>query len=150
MNNLKELSRKEKKILLKKIEGQYGISSLKINYIFLKNNENKIFVINKNLKNVNLENIRINSIGLYFCRLENELRLTIEGSQIIGPFAKKNVIDISEDQSSEWLAGNDLENIKEHYDETFVIIRNKKDFIGTGKYKDGKILNYVPKERRIK
>ena len=150
MNNLKELSRKEKKILLKKIEGQYGISSLKINYIFLKNNENKIFVINKNLKNVNLENIRINSIGLYFCRLENELRLTIEGSQIIGPFAKKNVIDISEDQSSEWLAGNDLENIKEHYDESFVIIRNKKDFIGTGKYKDGKILNYVPKERRIK
>lgn len=149
MNNLKELSRKEKKILLKKIEGQYGISSLKINYIFLKNNENKIFVINKNLKNVNLENIRINSIGLYFCRLENELRLTIEGSQIIGPFAKKNVIDIDEEQSNEWLAGNDLENIREHYDETFVIIRNKKDFIGTGKYKDGKILNFVPKDRRI-
>ena len=150
MHNLKRLSNKEKKLLLKKIEKPYGIQDLKLDYLFFKNNEGKIFIVNKEFRNLDTENLNVNSIGLYFCRLEKELRLSIEGSQIIGPFAKKNVLEISDQQANEWLRGNDLEDIKEKLDETFVILKNKKDFIGSGRLKEGKILNYVPKERRIK
>ena len=150
MHNLKRLSNKEKKLLLKKIEKPYGIQDLKLDYLFFKNNEGKLFIVNKEFRNLDTENLNVNSIGLYFCRLEKELRLSIEGSQIIGPFAKKNVLEISDQQANEWLRGNDLEDIKEKLDETFVILKNKKDFIGSGRLKEGKILNYVPKERRIK
>ena len=45
------------------------------------------------------------------------------------------------------MKGEDL-NIEGDYS-GFVIIKNKNDFLGTGKYKDGIILNYVGKERRV-
>lgn len=150
MHNLKQLSNREKKLLLKKIEKQYEINNLKLDYLFFKNNEGKIFIVNKDFRNLDIENLNINSIGLYFCRIDKELRLSIEGSQIIGPFTKRNTLEISDQQANEWLRGNDLEGIKEKLDETFVILKNKKDFIGSGRLKECKILNYVPKERRIK
>ena len=150
MQNLRQLKNKEKKSLIKKLEEQYGVKELKLNYLFFKNNEGRIFIINKEFRNLDLENINVNSIGLYFCRIEKELRLSVEGSQIIGPFAKKNVLEINEGQTKEWLQGNDIEVLNKDIEETFVILKNKKDFIGSGKFKDGKILNYVPKERRIK
>ena len=150
MHNLKKLSNREKKLLFKKIELQYGIRDLKLDYLFFKNNEGKIFIVNKEFRDLNTENINVNSIGLYFARLDKELRLTIEGSQIIGPLAKKNFLEVSDEQANEWLRGNDLDNIKNNFDETFIILKNKDDFIGCGKYKEGRILNYVARERRIK
>ena len=86
---------------------------------------------------------------MYFCDLENEIRLSIEGSQIIGPKAAKNVVEINEEQTKEWLKGEDLEiDGKSNYS-GFVIIKHNADFLGTGKYKENKILNYVSKSRRI-
>jgi NOL1/NOP2/fmu family ribosome biogenesis protein len=32
----------------------------------------------------------------------------------------------------------------------FVILKHENDFLGTGKYKNEKILNFVPKARRFK
>jgi len=32
--------------------------------------------------------------------------------------------------------------------EGFIILKYKKDCLGTGKYKDSIIINYLPKERR--
>ena len=150
MQNLKHLGNKEKKSLFKKIEDQYGIDDLKLDYLFFKNNEGRIFIINKNFRNLSINDINLNSIGLYFCRLDKELRFSIEGSQIIGHLAKKNVIELDDNNSKSWLKGEDVEYAKEKCDETFVILKNKGDYIGSGKYKDGKILNYVPKERRKK
>src|SRR3989344_408732 len=150
MQNLKQLGNKGKKLLFKKIEDQYGIKDLKLDYLFFENNEGRIFIINKNLRSIDLNNINVNSIGLYFCRFDRELRLSIEGSQIIGHFAEKNVIELDDNESKLWLEGDNVEYVKQKCDETFVILKNKEDFIGSGKYKGGKILNYVPKERRIK
>ena len=45
------------------------------------------------------------------------------------------------------LAGEDLE-IKGNYS-GFIIIKHNNDFLGTGKYKEGRILNYVGKSRRV-
>ena len=150
MNNLKQLSNKEKKLLFKKIEINYGVNNLKLDYMFFKSNEGKIFIVNSLFRYLDKENLNINSVGLYFCRVEKELRLTIEGSQIIGPFASKNILELDDIDADLWLKGDDIKYINDKSESTFVILKNKNDYIGTGKYKDGKILNYIPKERRIK
>ena len=92
--------------------------------------------------------MRINSIGMYFCEIDKlGIRLSIEGSQIVGPLASKNIAEISEEQAKQWLKGEDLE-VEGNYS-GFVIIKHNDDFLGAGKYKDGRILNYVSKSRRI-
>ena len=84
---------------------------------------------------------------MYLGELRNgELRLSIEGSQIIGKGSDKNIADIEDTRA--WLRGEDLELVGDY--SGFVIIRHNKDFLGCGRYKEGKILNFVPKARRLK
>ena|SRR3989344_3781121 len=143
---LKSFSSKGKKTLLRQIEDQFGFSG-KLDYSFFINQDKKVFIFNKDLQ-IDFSKIRVNSLGLYFANLENELRLTIEGSQIIGPKSKKNILDVDENQLHGWIHGEDIETDKKF--EGFVLIKNNNDFYGTGKYKEGRIINFVPKERRLK
>ncbi len=147
MQNLKILNKKQIKLILKKLEAQFGFKDT-LDFVFLQNREGKIFLINKDIAKVDLSKLRINSIGLYFGKIEqDELRLSIEGSQLIGKKAKKNIVELNSQQLKQWLKGEDIENNKH---QGFVIIRHNKDFLGTGKAKQDKILNFVPKARRIK
>lgn len=148
MPELKFLNSKETKEILKLIEEQWG-AKLKLDYTFIKNNKNRIFIVNKDINKIDFSKLRINSIGMYFCDLENEIRLSIEGSQIIGPKATKNVVEINEFQVKQWLKGEDLEIEDKNDYSGFVIIKNQNDFLGTGKYKEGRVLNYVNKGRRV-
>jgi len=166
MHQLKILNSKEIKEILNLIEKQWG-AKLKLDYAFLKNQKNRVFLINKDISNIDLSKLRINSVGMYFCEIDKiGIRLSIEGSQIIGPKATKNIIEINEKQTKQWLKGEDLE-IKEDnsskmsnsYPPTspqshqnysgFVILKHNNYFLGSGKYKNGKVLNYVGKSRRI-
>ena len=146
MPELKFLNSKETKEILKLIEEQWG-AKLKLDYTFARNNKNRVFIVNKDISKIDFSKLRINSVGMYFCDIENEIRLSIEGSQIIGPKSTKNVVEIDEEQAKKWLKGEDLE-IKGDYS-GFIILKNNGDFLGTGRFKEGKILNYVGKERRI-
>jgi|TARA_B100001971_G_scaffold215003_1_gene256313 NOL1/NOP2/fmu family ribosome biogenesis protein len=166
MPQLKILNTKEIKQILKLIENQWN-AKLKLDYAFLKNNKSRVFIVNKDISTIDLEKLRINSIGMYFCETRNnEIRLSIEGSQLVGPKASKNIIEIDEEQTKQWLKGEDLEimkirefsgyqksevflSIKENDYSEFLIIKHNNYFLGTGKYKENKILNYVSKSRRI-
>ncbi len=144
--NLKILNSKEKKAILKQIEEQYG--KFETELAFLMNNKDNIYLVNRDFAKVETEKLRINSIGMYFGEvMKNHLRLSIEGSQLVGKTAKKNVVEVSEEEAKKWMNGQDLE--KECKAEGFVIVKCKNDFLGTGLYKEGKILNFVPKTRRI-
>lgn len=149
MPQLKILNSKEIKEILKLIESQWG-AKLKPDYAFLKNNKDRVFIINRDIEKIELEKLRINSIGMYFCEVDKlGIRLSIEGSQIVGPKAAKNIAEITEEQTKQWLKGEDLEvEDKENYS-GFVIIKHKNYFLGSGKYKDRRVLNYVNKSRRI-
>lgn len=145
---LKILNRKKVKEILALIKKQWG-ADLKIDIVFLINTQNKIFLVNKKIFDLELEKLKINSIGLYFGELKNnELRLSIEGSQLVGKNAKRNTVKLNEKQAMQWLKGQDID-IKGSYN-GFVILKHKNDFLGTGKYKHGKVLNFVPKARRFK
>lgn len=148
MRHLKQLSPKEVKTIVKKIEEQFGIKKLKLNYIFFKSNKDRIFLINEEINDIDKEKLRINSLGLYFARLDKKgIRLTIEGAQIIGPKATKNIYEMDEKEMNDWIRGYDLE-VKEKFDK-HVLLKKGKDFFGCGKYIEGKILNFVPKDRRV-
>jgi NOL1/NOP2/fmu family ribosome biogenesis protein len=147
MQNLKILKKKDKKRFLELLKKQFGFEE-KLDYNFLINTKNKIFIINKDLVNIDMEKIRINSIGLYIAEFRNdEVRLSIEGSQLIGKKAKKNILELDNKQARDWMKGNDLEI--ETKEKSFVIIKNNNDYLGSGKSTLDKILNFVPKSRRL-
>jgi len=148
MQNLKFLNKKEAERIINKIKYQFGINKLDFNYGMLQNKEGKIFIISKDVNKIDLSKLRINELGLYIAKIDKELRLTIEGSQLFGKSATKNVYGINEEEADSWMQGNEISCSKEF--NGFVIIKYKNNYIGSGKWKDYKIINFIPKERRIK
>ncbi len=149
MENLVFLNKKEIGFILEKIKEQFGLKELNLDYVFLKNKENKIFIANKDLDRIDLKRLRINSIGLYFCKIEkNWIRLTVEGSQIIGKFARTNVLELNKNQLKEWIIGNNLD-VKGSKN-SCVIVKHEHDYFGSGLVKENILINYFPKTRRLK
>jgi len=148
MPELKILNNKEIKEVLKLIENQWG-AKIRLDYGLLKNNKNRIFIISKSISKIDTSKLRLNSIGMYFCEIDKQgIRLSIEGTQIVGPKAVKNIVELSEEEAKRWLKG---ENLEKECKECggFIILRHNKDFLGNGKYAHSRILNYVGKARRI-
>ncbi len=147
MQQLKILNSKEKKRIEKLINEQFNCD-FSFNYEVFMNTKNKLFILNKDVSKVNLDELRVNSLGLYFGVVydKKEVRLSIEGSQIIGPIAKKNVLELKYTETKRWMSGEDFE-VKSNLN-GFVIIKNKEDYLGCGKISNKKLFNYVQKERR--
>ena len=146
------LNKKQIKEIISILDKQWGLEEKEFDYAFLMNDKNKIYVISKDITTVDFDALRIDSMGIYFAEYKNnEIRLSIEGSQIIGKVATKNIIEISDGLTKLWVRGYDIE-VKDYDDKesAFVIVMNNGDFYGCGRLKDGKILNHVPKSRRIK
>ena len=63
--------------------------------------------------------------------------------------AKKNVIELNDSERNSWMKGEEL--IKDLGEKSrFVVLKNKNDILGCGRYKEKKLFNYVPKERRLR
>lgn len=148
MQQLKILNRKEIRNVLDIIKKQWN-AEVKLEYCFLINNKNRLFIVNKDIDKVDFSKIRVNNLGLYFGELRNNtLRLSIGGSQIIGKYAKRNVLELNKEELNSWVKGEDI-IIKSEL-KGFVLIKNKNDFYGTGKVVENKLLNFVPKSRRLR
>ena len=143
------LNSKEIKRLVEQLEVQWGFTQ-KLDYAFFMNNQRRISLVNKEFALVVDAKLRLNSLGLYFCeQMENgELRLSIEGSQLVGPHATKNVIEVDFVSAKQWMFGQDLE-ISFGDVTAFVILRCGKYYLGCGRYKNGIVSNHVSKNRRI-
>lgn len=146
--NLKILNSKEKKNIINILKEQYGFEG-KLDYVFLMNKKNKIYVVTSEISGIDIDQLKINSLGIYFGELyKGSVRLSIEGSQIVGKYASKNVLEISDDELQDWIKGLDIQCTKEFLG--FVVVKNKNDFYSCGKTKEGKLLNYLPKVRTLK
>ncbi|MFH2020908.1 MAG: hypothetical protein ABIJ34_05810 [archaeon] len=147
MQPLKILNSKEKKEITKLLNEGYNCD-FSCDFDVFRNQSNRIFLLSKDFSKINVEKLRINSLGLYLGEIyDNSIRLSIEGSQLIGKTAKKNLIEISDDDAIRWMRGEDF---MVNSDLTgFVIVKNKDDFLGCGKVSQKKLFNYVPKERRM-
>jgi len=84
--------------------------------------------------------------GIYFGKLEKDgLRLSIEGSFLVGAKARRGVLNLSDEEARKWLRGEDLESKVKGY----VILKWRSYFLGCGKGNGKFIKNFVPKERRL-
>lgn len=78
-----------------------------------------------------------------------EIRLSIEGSQILGKQITKNIFQLqNEEQLQQWMQGQDLQIKNE--DKGIVVVKFKNEFLGSGKKSAEKISNFIPKNRRLK
>lgn len=145
----KILNSKEVRAIAEMVKQQWG-AELGLECGFLEGATGDIFLISRDVENLDLERLRIDSLGLYFGQVRNgELRLSIEGSQLVGRTAAKNIIELGDAEFKEWIRGNELE--KDYGScSGYVLIRHNSDFVGCGRCKEGKILNFVPKARRIR
>ena len=108
MHELKILNGREIKETFELIEKQWG-AKVKIDYGFLKNSKGRIFIISKDISKIDISKLRLNSVGMYFCEIDSKgIRLGIEGSQIIGPKATKNIVELDEEETRKWFKGEDL------------------------------------------
>lgn len=141
------LNSREIRGLIEAIKSQWG-GCPELDFLFLKKRDGRIYLVARDISNFESEGLFVSSIGLYFAReTHGELRLSIEGSQIVGPHAKRNVLELTEPQFRLWITGQEPE-IKEER-QGFQIISHSGDFYGCGRLVQGKLLNLVPKERRI-
>ena len=87
--------------------------------------------------------------GVYFARIESDgIRLSIEGSFLVGPRATKNVVELDDERARRYLAGESVQ-IDENL-HGWVIVKWRNYFLGSAKAKEGRLINYVPGDRRLR
>jgi len=146
---IKIFNSREKKKLLEELSTTYGIKQLNMDDVFLGTPKGRIYITNRDIEKLPLQKLRINSIGLYFAMQDRiGLRLSIEGSQILGKQATKNILEVTDEQAAQWFSGQDIQT--ESGLKGFVLVKHKQDFLGCGNLANRVLHNYLGKERRIK
>ena len=147
--NIKLINRKDVKEIKKMISDQFGFDD-GLDYSFFQNDKGRVFIVTKDISNIDFERLKINNIGLYFAQIKNgRIRLSIDGSQLIGGLCSKNVLEVDDKKSEEWMRGEEITTEIQLKDNEFYIIKNKNDFIGSGKASGNRILNFIGKPRRL-
>lgn len=147
MQKLHVLNTRELKQIVAMLEKQFGFND-KLDYVFLQDENNNLFIANRSVFSVDFKKLNIDSIGLFFGEIKDDgIKLSIEASQMIGKKANKNIVELTDEEEKEWIKGFDLK--KDCRENGFVLIKHNNDFLGTGKCQEGKIINYVPKVRRV-
>jgi NOL1/NOP2/fmu family ribosome biogenesis protein len=146
--SLTVLNSREKKEINERIFAQWGCE-LDKSLVWLLSNRDKLYVAHPCIGNIDFKLIRVDKAGLYVATVDAKgVRLSIEGSQILGQHAKKNVVDITDEELDAWFRGEDIERPVKGSSGP-VILRRGTDFVGCGKVTEKGILNFVPKARRI-
>ncbi len=154
------IEKKEKEKLLEKLS---YLGNLKTENLFVKTGE-KIRMFSGNLDKEEIKkiwrNFMIEGIGLYIIKdFKNkkknfeETRLSLEGLYFFKEQIKSSIVEIDEEQKNKWFKGETItlkEEQKKNIQNQIVVLKFGEDFLGTGKIKEEKIYNYLPKERRIK
>ena len=153
MAQIQTFNSKEKEKLIKELKEQFGINELP--FLLLKSGKDKIRSFSGNLStneiNELARNSNIETIGIYLLSEEKDgIRLSFSSTNInsIKQQISKNIIELDEKQKNEWLKGRDI--FLDNNFHGFVVLKHNDDFIGCGKLSNGRIANFVPKERRIK
>ncbi len=153
MNQIKILNKNEKKEIENTLEEQFGIKEIPGKIVT--RGKERLFLFTGNLTDKQIHELEkttfIERIGIYFAKKEErmkDIRLSIEGTQILREQINKNIFSLNEEQAEEWMKGHEL-NIKTGKND-FLVMKYKDDFLGTGKASENKIGNFIPKNRRLK
>ncbi|MEO0144852.1 MAG: hypothetical protein ABIL49_04915 [candidate division WOR-3 bacterium] len=131
------------------LKDRFGIEKIPDEYVLI--NRGDIWIANRDVLNVK-ENLKFNRIGIRLIRVfKDGYKLTTSGSQIIGNFAKKNVLFLSnEEEVKKFISGEDIEGNFENIERGQVIVKFNNDILGVALYDGKKLKNQIPKSKRIK
>lgn len=118
-------------------------------YAFLKNERNRLFMVNKDISKLNLDNLRIDRMGVYIAEIsDNQVRLSKSGVQLLGKFGElKHEVSLKKEEVSLYFKGQDLE--KDLGEESkLVVLKYQGVILGCARYKEGNVLNFLPKVHR--
>lgn len=153
MQSLTILNTREVKKIKELLLQQFGYA-LQEDYAYLKNEKNKIYLINKDAAKLDWKKLIIDKMGLYFAEdKEAEIRLSKEGAQLLAFEAKKNkkklrnVVELTKEETKAYFQGIDIEKDAGSASR-MVMPAYQKNVLGCARYKEGKILNYLPKTYR--
>lgn len=153
------LNSKDRKGIRQSLADQFGITELfdEDKALFCFNKKERVYLANKECFDIDRDELRTNMFGLYIGTfMIDGFRLSLEGVQLLGPQATKNVISLSKEQRDAWLKGEEItvnQNADEQHTDNvdrYLILKYETDFLGVGKKKGEKILNYLPKSRKLK
>lgn len=151
MQKLKILNTRDKRKVLDSLKKNYGFNKKLEGALFLSSKQ-KLFLLTGGYDVIGMgeeRQLRIDKAGLYIGRVLPEgIRLSIEGSQLIGSSAKKNVLEINDEQLGAWVGGEDIE-LGGFEEEGLFIVKYRNDFLGCARIKKGEAHNLVTKNRRI-
>ncbi len=154
MNQIEIIQKTELEELSQKLEDQFGIRN--IPGILLRKGKERIFIFQGELSEKELKKldsiVEIERVGIYIGKIfqpTQEIRLSIEGSQIFKDQIKKNIFMLDKQEDYEkWMNGQEL-NMKTNL-RGMIVIKYNEEFLGCGKASEEKIGNFIPKNRRLK
>ena len=148
---VKKMSDAEKKELEIIIEKNYGAKIDFSNFDCYINKRNEIYLVSKFIDEKLAE--MASYFGLYFGKLKRnqKIQLSVEGSQIVGKRATKNIAIVDDENICRFVEGLECRWIELLNCEinNFVLIKNGNDFFGVGVLRENKIDSLIPKARRI-
>src|SRR3989338_8343786 len=150
MQTLTILNTRDIKKIRQLFEEIYG-AFFTSDYAYLQSKDGRLSLINKDIANIDLKKLRIDKFGLYVAEIKGDsVRLSKEGAQLLAKEARdkiKNIVELDSREIKAYFHGIDLrKNLGE--EARFVLIEYKGDIVGCSKYKEGIILNYLPKIHR--
>ncbi len=131
------------------MEAQFGCF-LRKDYAYLMNAKNKLFVVNKDLARIDIDRLRIDRIGLYFAEVkENHVRLSKEGAALLVRECEEvtNIVSLSKDEVLTYFTGENLTKDLGS-EKKLIILEYDGNTLGCAQYKEGIILNFLPKMHR--
>lgn len=150
MHRMHILNSKEVKEIKHQIIAQWGAFP-PLEVAFLKSAKNKLYIVNRDIERLPQKGLRIDTLGMYFGEIfdSGNIRLSVEGAQMVGKVATKGILTLTDEQLDMWLKGRDVDTGDVQL-LGFFILKHRNDIVGCGHCKNGKISNYMPKNRRIK
>jgi len=146
---MKPLTNRDKKKIQKQLNQQFGI--IKIPNLLIQFGQEKYHIFSGNLskeelslldRTLNIENAGLNCIK----KQGQEFSLTLDSLTLFKLQITKNIIELTENQTKQWLSGKDL-NIQTI--SGWKVLKYKNELIGCAKSTNNILTNSIPKERRI-
>lgn len=145
--NLTFLNNKQRKELQAKLE-KFGIQELPRHLI--QTGKEKIRAFSGEISGEEImsiwNNIHVEGIGLNLLNVsDDEPRITLDGLHLLKP--EKRILELDKKQAEQWMKGKELEIDSE---KGYLVLKYNGDLLGIGKSNSSKIINFLPKERRVK
>lgn len=153
MQQLTILNTREVKKIHNSLMQQFGYF-LQEDYVYLLTENEKVFIINRDFGKIDTTKLIIDRVGLYFAEFKNgRARLSKEGTQLFVHEAErnkktiKNRVELTQEEIKTYFQGADIPKDLGQ-ENRLVILLYGNDVLGCAQYKDGKIINFLPKIHR--